>query len=291
LNLIGLLFYYSISYFFWLFTQSIFRDDFKINKIHAYLFIAINLLYFALHFQRRHNFFFQPADQEEMNLITTVVYEVVSSIFVVLALIESQVRKAQDLIASRIKFRRVFFPICAIVILLTNLSGTALRGAPAPDVLELIQKVMILGGALGFIIYRIELKPGFFLEKPSQTNADPISIQEQTIIGELESLMFLEKFYMSSGLTIRELSEKINYPEHKLRKVINQYLGYKNFNEYLNRFRIKEAQEILENPEFEECTILEISYKLGYQSISSFNRAFKSIVGSTPTEFRRKSMT
>nr|WP_255771599.1 helix-turn-helix transcriptional regulator [Microbulbifer guangxiensis] len=93
--------------------------------------------------------------------------------------------------------------------------------------------------------------------------------------------------YRHTGLTIRELAEQLGAREHVLRSLINRHLGYRNFNEYLNEFRIDEASARLADPQQAHLPILTIALDIGYRSLSPFNAAFKRRHQCTPTEFRR----
>jgi AraC-like DNA-binding protein len=68
-----------------------------------------------------------------------------------------------------------------------------------------------------------------------------------------------------------------------LRELINQRLGFRNFNDFLHHHRLREATERLAH---EDLPILTIALECGYGSIGPFNRAFKQRMGVTPTEFR-----
>lgn len=88
-------------------------------------------------------------------------------------------------------------------------------------------------------------------------------------------------------MTIRELAELMNEQEYRLRRMINGQLGFRNFNDFLNQYRINDACEILSDAAQARKTILEIAYDLGYQSIGPFNKAFKDLKGLTPTAYRK----
>jgi AraC-like DNA-binding protein len=75
--------------------------------------------------------------------------------------------------------------------------------------------------------------------------------------------------------------------EYRLRRLINGELGFRNFNDFLNQYRVNEACEVLSDPSQNRKTVLEIAYSLGYQSIGPFNKAFKELTGTTPTAFRK----
>jgi AraC-like DNA-binding protein len=96
-----------------------------------------------------------------------------------------------------------------------------------------------------------------------------------------------EQVYRREGLTIRSLAAQLDIPEYRLRRVINQQLGYRNFNTFVNHFRIEEACRILADPAHERLPILNLALDLGFGSLGPFNRAFRARIGQTPTEYRR----
>ena len=82
---------------------------------------------------------------------------------------------------------------------------------------------------------------------------------------------------------------KLAIPEYRLRRLINQQLGYRNFNVFLNNHRIEEAKAALADPTQAEVPVITIAMDAGFQSLGPFNRAFKATTGVTPTEYRRQS--
>ena len=125
--------------------------------------------------------------------------------------------------------------------------------------------------------------------KASDDQGKPAAI-EPALLRRLEQLMTVERVYRREGLTIRSLSAELGVPEYRLRQLINEGLGYRNFNAFLNHYRIEEAKAALEDPEQVEVPVLTIAMDTGFQSIGPFNRAFKAATDLTPTEFRRLAM-
>ncbi|OUS00575.1 hypothetical protein A9Q81_10505 [Gammaproteobacteria bacterium 42_54_T18] len=82
----------------------------------------------------------------------------------------------------------------------------------------------------------------------------------------------------------------LTFPEQQRRRLINQHLGYRNFNEYLNHFRIQEASTQLSSTDFEHLPILTIALDVGYASLIPFNRAFKTRYEQSPSEYRREKL-
>jgi len=110
------------------------------------------------------------------------------------------------------------------------------------------------------------------------------------LLRRLDQLMTVERIYRREGLTIAVLAAKLDLPEYRLRQAINEGLGYRNFNAFLNRYRIDEAKAALADLSQREVPVLTIAIDAGFQSIGPFNRAFKANTGMTPTEFRREAL-
>ncbi|GAA5315619.1 MAG: helix-turn-helix domain-containing protein [Candidatus Pelagadaptatus aseana] len=124
--------------------------------------------------------------------------------------------------------------------------------------------------------------------KQAETD-DAVRAEEEVppeILDNLNGLMEGDHIYREMGLTIGQLASRMDLPEYRLRKVINAGLGYRNFNDFLNTYRIREARERLANPDEVDTPVLNIALDAGYRSLSSFNKAFKETLEQTPTEFR-----
>ena len=115
-----------------------------------------------------------------------------------------------------------------------------------------------------------------------------MSVSDQASLHRLDHVMTIERAYRREGLTIGALAVRLGIPEHRLRGLINDGLGHRNFNAFLNRYRIGEAKAALADPGQIDVPVLTIALDAGFQSLAPFNRAFKADTGLTPTEFRRR---
>ena len=106
--------------------------------------------------------------------------------------------------------------------------------------------------------------------------------------GEIQSLMKEQHLYAEHGLTITQLAARLNEKEYRVRKVINGSMGYRNFSQFLNHFRIREATRRLIDAETRRLPVLTIAIDVGYASLAPFNKAFKAAHGVTPTEYRKQ---
>lgn len=111
--------------------------------------------------------------------------------------------------------------------------------------------------------------------------------EKQSILEKVRQVIEEEEFYCNSNASLEELSTRIKVSKHNVSQVINEMLG-KSFFEYLAELRIEQSRSLLADPKYHNITIDEISFMVGYNSRSAFNRVFKSITGTTPAEYRRE---
>ncbi|HJV60574.1 MAG TPA: helix-turn-helix domain-containing protein [Albitalea sp.] len=123
---------------------------------------------------------------------------------------------------------------------------------------------------------------------PAHASAAAPDPADDRLIAALRACMDEDHAYREEALTIGALAQRLSLPEYKLRRLINQRLGYRNFNAFLNRYRIEEARRALLDPARSDLPVLAIAMDVGFQSIGPFNRAFKAETGTTPSEFRRQ---
>ena len=103
------------------------------------------------------------------------------------------------------------------------------------------------------------------------------------LLEKIRVLMEGDRFYAQTGLTISDLADALSMQEYRVRHLINQQLQYRNFNQFLNNYRIEDAARKLQN---KENSISWIALDVGYASLSVFNKAFRERFGMTPTTYR-----
>jgi AraC-like DNA-binding protein len=110
--------------------------------------------------------------------------------------------------------------------------------------------------------------------------------EKTSILDQIRKVAEDEGFYCKGNASLDALSGQIKVSKHNVSQVINEMLG-KSFFEYLAELRISKAKELLSDQAYQNVTIDEISFLVGYNSRSAFNRVFKSITSTTPAEYRR----
>ena len=103
--------------------------------------------------------------------------------------------------------------------------------------------------------------------------------------SHLLSILETEKLYLDPDLSLQTLARHMQISSKDLSQVINQRSG-KNFFDFINSYRCEEAKNLMRTSD-PKVTILEILYEAGFNSKSSFNKEFKKLSGTTPTEYRK----
>ncbi len=111
--------------------------------------------------------------------------------------------------------------------------------------------------------------------------------QLESIHHKLLTVMSQRKLYLTPELTLAMVSHELSVHPNTLSHIINK-MEQKNFFDYINSLRIEEFKERVLQPENHKYTLLAIAYDCGFNSKTSFNRNFKSVVGKSPTEYVRE---
>ncbi len=115
----------------------------------------------------------------------------------------------------------------------------------------------------------------------------PEEAADAQALARLKAAMETNALWRQEGLTIAALANEVGVPEYRVRRLINDHLGARNFAAFVNGYRIAAAKRILSDPAQARINVATIAFDLGFGSLGPFNRAFKEATGLTPTQFRR----
>ncbi|SDS21484.1 AraC-type DNA-binding protein [Formosa sp. Hel1_31_208] len=105
--------------------------------------------------------------------------------------------------------------------------------------------------------------------------------------SELESvtqLMEIEKAYLNPELNLSDLAKMAKLTRGQLSEVINSGFG-KNFNDFVNEYRVEACKTMLKADKHQQLSLLGIAQECGFNSKATFNRVFKKLTNSSPTEY------
>ncbi len=299
-----------VTAIFWLFSQSLFNDWDEKNIVIGPMRWATLGLFLVI---AEADFWVAQAGGALDPALTQGLFYLAYTfrfVFIVLALNAILGQWRQDLVESRRRLRSVMAGMGGVYILAVTLAETYLGGREAPLWLELGHSMLLTLMMLVLAVWFLLLNPKGLFEGRNQSaetvesGGDPMSITtpittpapslppvEQQWLEALNNYIETECGYRNAELTIGSLGEDLSIPEHQLRKLINQHLGYRNFNDFLSRYRIAEAARRLADLEQARLPILSIALDVGYASVTPFNRAFKGLHQITPSEYRRRHQT
>ncbi len=109
--------------------------------------------------------------------------------------------------------------------------------------------------------------------------------EDKQLFDQLSKLLVANKLYLEANLSLSKLSSLIHRSTQKTSEIINQNAN-QNFNDFINHYRIIAAKKILLDNK--NLTISSIAFDSGFNSLSSFNTAFKKNVGTTPSSYRKE---
>ncbi len=122
-------------------------------------------------------------------------------------------------------------------------------------------------------------------EVKQEHKSQPFNPHELTELNlRLENLLQKEKVYLNPELSLRSLATSLNIHPNKLSWLINEYNG-KNFNEYINSYRLETFKSKAVHPENNNLTLLGIAYESGFNSKTVFNTFFKKTTGMSPRDW------
>lgn len=276
---------------FWLLAKALFDDAFQWRAL--FLIVLAVLWIFSLG-----AYFYTDAftlvesgspfafDRYKMSLIPQQVMILGLSALVVFEAVKDW---RSDLVESRRHFRRLFLLAVTIVLIAVSFSNYLQLGTPRNPTIDAVSSLVALAVVMMMIAAMLRARADLF---PAAVSGPFPSVEpgefDEPMIAEINALMDEQHLYTEHGLTIAALAERLKEKEYKVRRVINGSMGYRNFNQFLNHFRIQEAARRLIDPETRHLPVLTIAIDVGYASLAPFNVAFKAIHGVTPTEYRKQ---
>ncbi len=145
--------------------------------------------------------------------------------------------------------------------------------------------LIVLMGYLG--LKQTDIYSVLELKRP-QRKYKKSALTEEVSTGIFDSLMLKmksEKLFKESDLSLPVLSKSIDTPPHHVSQVINEKFGMNYFN-FISKYRIEEAKILISANN--DMNFSQIAYEIGFNSISTFNAAFKKFTGYSPAEFKKQ---
>lgn len=110
--------------------------------------------------------------------------------------------------------------------------------------------------------------------------------KQEDIWEQIQKHFEHEQPYLQNNFSLSTLTQQLHISSNYLSQAINTQTG-QNFNEFVNQYRIKEAQKRLTDPSYQHLNIEGIGLSVGFRSKSAFYTAFKKFADCTPREYMK----
>ena len=232
-----------------------------------------------------------PPGWRYARLATQTAPALLQTLFAGFALYWTVVDWRADLIERR---RRTRVLTLVVIGLLTLVSSLLTRVLIVPDSpANYIVHVALTAADLAivaFVLFQLtDGDVGRYLAFEAAVTRPPRATAEADLgpaLARLTRLLEEERVCQREGLSLKGLADLVGLPEYRLRKLIHEQLGYRNFNALLHDYRIREACRQLSDPALRRTPILTIALSVGYASVNTFSRGFREIMGVTPSAWR-----
>lgn len=212
---------------------------------------------------------------------------IVLSAFIFILLIIMIGRRANEIIGSQTLKKQKYwlvislliYNVCLLLLDLGLVSGNIdkTKYELAKTIFKIAFIYMVITSIFRVFTDLFDIKiPNLPFTKSSLTKYE-LSLAEKAL-----NMLENDKIYRSEGFNRAKFSEELGISEHMLSRIINTKFE-KSFSDLANEYRVKEAKELLGKTDIAVTTI---SYDVGFNSIASFNRVFKSLTGKSPSQFR-----
>ena len=274
---------------FWVFVRALFDDDFALRPLHIASWLAVAVL-------AAFNCAMVAGSASVVAPITVGIQRAVPLVFAVLAAMAAASQWRADLVEGRRRLRvfivvtGVGYSIGMLVVRLASPRGQLSGPSATADAAMLLLIVAVvtwqmvrLAGSEFFPAAQAPavippVMPGGPAQ-PAEESANPRPAEpgpatepasdpaEDRLAASLQHAMAVEHAYRSEDLSIATLAARLSVPEYRLRRLINQRLGHRNFNAFINGFRLIDPAAVpVDHIEKERCIIV-TRYRLRLQLI------------------------
>jgi AraC-like DNA-binding protein len=161
-----------------------------------------------------------------------------------------------------------------------TISGLGL--VKSPNNYVLFPLILLLISVFGFTI--LKLAP-HRKNNPIIISYDKKEMRNYRDIDAQRISTFLAEHFSESELSIVTMGKSLGLTQKKVAKVMNDVFKL-SFKQYLTSIRIHEAKRLLQET---DRLVIDIALEVGFNSISHFNRVFKTATNASPLEFRNES--
>jgi AraC-like DNA-binding protein len=149
--------------------------------------------------------------------------------------------------------------------------------------------MLILAVILYYLSLQVIINDEFIFDIKAITKRKKIILEEvdsKNLLNQLTLFMTEKKTFLDGDISLIALASSLDVNPKALSFAINEHI-HKNFNNYINDWRIQEVKKRLNDKEYNQFKMLTIAFDCGFNSKSTFNLAFKKATGLSHSEYRK----
>jgi putative ABC transport system permease protein len=146
---------------------------------------------------------------------------------------------------------------------------------------------LLLMGTIIWIAVVAHLRPEAGMKGEALVSRPSLSADLKQKRIWLTRIVKKNRYYQDPELSLTSLADKLGLTTHELSRIINTALK-KSFNDFINEYRVAEVAQKMQEPAYDHLTLMGIAYDSGFNSQSTFHRAFKELTGKTPAEYKKE---
>lgn len=149
-----------------------------------------------------------------------------------------------------------------------------------------IHSVQVEAGTKAFDFEREKARiPPLIEQEASAEETKTVDIKNlPELLEKLEDYMQDRSAYKNPKLTLSDVAAELETNPKVISTIVNTQFGM-NFNDWVNTYRVESVKRMFARDLHKEQTILSIALEAGFNSKSTFNRAFKKHTGATPVRY------
>jgi len=258
----------------WLFVQSSFDDEFRFDRFR----IGVSLVWLGLILNG--NWRLKMGIEGPFDFAT-----VTMALILMGHLIWTLLQGRDDDLRLGRRMARIWVSVIMVSLLLLDLMIDLTLGFSwRPAGYVYVQNGLILFAALALFLTIIRIDITAIAPKLSTNDRPNHQLSEHA--EKLHQIMNEAHLYLRSELRLSDIVAQLPTSEAATRSLIHDEFGHGHFRSFLNRYRIKHAQELMRSPDHKASKLIAIAFDSGFASLASFQRAFKRETGQTASEWR-----
>lgn len=264
---LGIMLHFAIGPLFYLYVKSRIDSKYKLE--------AKELLHFVVFFIFFVLFFFYEASFWDLGTLRFHYIHLAAYYLIALRLYLLRIHSGSSVVIDLRGLKITFFVSAVLMLIYAPILYAYV---------DYIDATLIYGSSL-FLVYLLITHKGQLRTITKYRRSTLSADKAKQLRVSLDALMQNEKLYLNSDLSLHGLAEKLKVSINHLSQCINAEFG-KSFNDYINSLRVETVKQKLKDKENEQYKIAYLAFNSGFESISSFNTAFKKFTGMTPRQFK-----